>query len=201
MKELQNKINGYLNAAIGYSIIMVLLGLVIAIFPGLTLDVIRWVLAIVLLSVGIALIVNDFRRQTVLTMFSGSLLGVLSIVLGFIVITHPDIMGIMPVVLGAYMIVSSVFSLRLASSLKGGASSFWIALLTAIVEIICGVVLILNPMIGAAAMMSVMGIVLIAYGLSTFVEVLVLRSNLKEVASYIKAQLKYIDSKEEKSEK
>ena len=200
MKELQKKIGGYLNAAMGYSLVMILLGIVIALFPGITLEVIRWTLAIILLAAGFALIINDLRRQTLVTMFSGSLLGVLSVVLGIIVIVHPDVMGIIPIVLGAYMIISSVLTLRLASSLKGAAnsSSFWIAVLTSIIEIICGTILVMNPAAGAAAMMSTIGLVLIAYGVSAFVDVFIFRQNLKELASYVKKQVKVIDGEEAK---
>lgn len=199
MKELQKKINEYINTAIGYAILIILLGLVMLIFPGLSLDIIRWSIALVLIIGGLVLMINDFRRQTIVSMFSGSLLGIFLLILGVIVVVHPDVLSIIPIVLGAYMVISSFMALRLASSLKEiSSTSFFLSVFTSIITIICGIVLITNPFGGAIVITSLIGAVAIIYGISGLVDLLIFRHNIKEVANYIKSRTKFIDGKEEK---
>lgn len=202
MKPLQKKINSYIDTAICYAVLMVLLGVVMLIFPELSLDVIRWTIAIVFIVGGILLTVNDLRRQTIVSMFSGSILGVGLLIMGVVVIAYPVILDIIPIILGAYMIISSVMTLRLTSSLKTvSTSSFYIALITSIVSIICGIVLIANPLGGSIVITSLIGAVAIIYGVSGLIDLIVFRHNIDEIAKYIKSQKKVIEGKEEKDTK
>ena len=199
MKELRKKINGYLNTAMLYAVLLILLGAILLIFPGFSLDVIRWSLAIFLIGGGLALLINDLRRQYLGSVFFGSLLGVLLLIFGIIVVVHPDVMAIIPVVLGIYMIISSVMSLRLSASLKSiSNNAFVLSILTSIVSILCGIVLIVNPFRGAIVLTSLVGIVAIVYGVAGLVDLIVFRHNIDEVSKYIKAQTKVIEGKEAK---
>ena len=202
MQQLQKKINSYIDTGICYAVLMILLGVVMLVFPGLSLDIIRWTIAIVLIAGGILLVVNDLRRQTVASMFSGSVLGVGLLIMGIVVIVYPDVLGIIPIILGAYMIISSVMTLRLATSLKNVSNtSFYLALITSIVAIICGIILIANPLGGAIAITSLIGAIGIIYGISGLVDLIVFRHNIDEIAKYIKSQTKVIEGKEVKESK
>lgn len=199
MQNLQKKISSYITTGICYSVLMIVLGLVLLIFPGVSLDIIRWSLAIILIIAGMGMVINDLRRQTVFSMFSGSLLGVFLLVMGIIIVIHPDVLAIVPIILGAWMIVSSFFTLRLTSTIKNtGDGGFWISFITSMISIICGFILIFHPMSGAVALTSVLGAVIIVYAIAGLIDLIVFRRNLDEVARGLKNTLKVVEDKEAK---
>ena len=168
-------------------------------FPEVSLDIIRWTLAFTLVVGGIILMANDLRRQTILSMFSGSVLGVFLAVLGVIVIVYPDVLNIIPIVLGVYIIVSSVMTLRLTTALKQDtSSSFYIAILTSVISIICGIILITNPLGSAIALTSLIGAVGIVYGVAGIIDLVIFRNNVDKVAKYLKSHVQVIEGEEAK---
>ena len=205
MKELQNKVNGYINLGICYSILTILLGIIILAFPNFFLTVGHWFVSISLVAGGLILIINDYRRRTIGSFLAGSILGIILIVLGIIIIAHPGIVGVLiPIVLGAYMIISSILSLRVSGALKSvSPSSFYLTLITSIIAIICGIILIVNPFEGIVALTIILGAAAIVYGIAGLADLIVLRGNIKEVAKYIKQNTKVVEGKvvEEKSSK
>ncbi len=202
MESLQKKINGYINTGIGYSLLTIVFGIILLVFPGVSLDILRWIISLALIAGGLALLINDFRRQTVGSFFSGSILGIFLLILGIIVVVHPDILGIIPIALGAYMIISSFLSIRITESLREvSPSSFYISLITSVISVLCGIVLIVNPFGGAIAMTILLGAVAIVYGIFELVDLIVLRRNINEVAKYIKDKLSIFKGKDTKEVK
>ena len=196
MQAMQQKIKSYIGTAIGYAILMAILGLVFLLFPGLSLDIIRWSLAAILIISGLGAIINDVRKQTVFSMFSGSLLGVFMLVMGVIIIVHPDVLSIIPVILGAWMVVSSAFSLRLSATLKNvDGSGFWLSVISSVISIVCGFVLIFRPMAGAIAITSLLGAVILVYSVFGLVDLCIFRRNMEQVAKNLKDKIKLIDQK------
>ena len=51
MQNLTNKINGFLNAAISTTVLMVCVGSFLALFPTLSLEITRWIFIIALVLV------------------------------------------------------------------------------------------------------------------------------------------------------
>jgi uncharacterized membrane protein HdeD (DUF308 family) len=196
MQAIQQKIKNYINTAIGYVALMAILGLVLLIFPGLSLDIIRWSLAAILIVSGLGTIINDIRKQTFFSMLSGSLLGVFMLVMGIIIIVHPDVLAIIPIIIGAWMVVTGAFSLRLSATLKeADSSSFWLSVVSAAISIICGFALIFRPMAGAMAITSFLGAAILVYSIFGMVDLFVFRRNMEQVAKTLKDKVKIISQK------
>ncbi|MBQ3410042.1 DUF308 domain-containing protein [Candidatus Saccharibacteria bacterium] len=192
MQKAEKVIKSYLDTAMGYSVLMIALGLIFLIFPGISLDVIRWILSVGLMALGLVLIINDLTKRSVLSMFSGAIGGVLLFVMGLVIMMHPAVMEIVPIVLGIWIIVSSVFSLRLAAALRSTGSAAASALMS-VVSIICGVLLITRPGIGNIAIMVYVGIMLIIYAVSSLVDLIVIRSHVDRISKYFDEKVKFID--------
>ena len=188
MQAIEKKIKSYLATAMGYSILMIILGAVLLIFPDTSLSLIRWGLSLGLILIGIWMIITDITRRSVLSMFSGSIGGVLSLVMGVVIILYPRILDIIPIILGVWMIVSSSLSLRLTTSLRSStSSSYFVSLVSNIVAILCGIVLILNPTDSSVALIALIGVMVIIYAASTLIDLFIFHRHLEHLASFIKS--------------
>lgn len=188
MQAIEKKVKSYLSTAMGYAVLMAILGLVLLVFPDASLNIIRWGLSIGLIIIGIWMIITDITRRSVLSMFSGAIGGVLALVMGFVIILYPRILDIIPILLGVWMIVSSTFSLRLTSSLRGSSSSSYFAsLLTNTITILCGIILILNPTDSSVALIALLGVIALVYAASMLVDLIIFRRHLSHVAQFVKS--------------
>ena len=202
MHSIEKRVKKYLNTAFLYAGIVALCGLVLLIFPELSLDVIRWGLTISLVAIGAYMIGVDLARRSMFTMLSGSIGGVFLLVVGLVIAFYPNVLNIIPVILGIWLIVSAAFSARFSAALRSASSaSFWASLLTALVSITCGILLIVNPTGSTVVLTQFIGVVLMVYAVSSLVELIIFRRNLSNLAKYFKAQFKptkVIDGKVEK---
>lgn len=178
---MQKKIKGYINASIWTSIAFVMLGILAIIFPQTLLNMIRWIISIFCLSVGIFLVTSDFSRRTIFPFFSAAALGAIMLIIGMIFAMNEGIMGLFSIVIGAWFVITAIASLRFSSALRG-YSGYGISTVSAILSLICGIVLIVNPWSGSEAMMSVIGVFIVIYAASNLIEMLVLKRNLHDIA-------------------
>ena len=195
MEAIQKKIKSYISTAITYDLLMIVLGLILLIFPAFSLDIIRWSLVIGFIVLGAWKISSDFTKAT--TMSTNTFGGILLIIMGIIIGAHPNVLNIIPIILGIWMAISGFYSLRLAMGLKSTASaSFFISLITSLISIAAGVLLIVNPY-SSVALTAFIGIMVIIFGVSSLVDLLVFRTHLKSIAKHLKSH-KIIDVKIEK---
>lgn len=187
MKNLESIIRRYLNGAIIYTALLFLVGLFFFIFPETSLSIIRWILALSLIVAGSAMILADLSRRSFVTLFTGPIAGVLALVIGMLIAIRPEVLNIVPIILGVYIIITSAFSLRLTVSLHSSTTpGFVISTLTSIISIICGIVLVSNPNESFIALGAFTGIILMLHAVSSFVDLVIFRTNLKSIAKYLK---------------
>ena len=73
---------------------------------------------------------------------------------------------IINIVLGITIIVSSSLKIQQALILRSFKSSYWLgSLITALLALICGVILLFNPFTGAVVITKVIGLFLIIYAI------------------------------------
>ncbi len=191
---MQKKLNSFINSSIIISLAFFILGLVFLTMPSLSLDIIRWIIAIGSLIIGALLIAADLGRNRAMPFFSTTLIGVVLLVIGLIFIRHERVMDIFPIVLGAIFIINAFSSSRLTMALRGTTAGRY-ATITTILAIICGILLIANPWEGSLSMMIFAGIMMIVYSASTFVDMIVLKKNVKSLTKELKSFFKSTDSK------
>ena len=189
MDKIRKKINSFINTSIGTSLAFILLGILFLVFPETSLDLIRWIIAVLFIGVGAYLIVSDFTRRGMIPFFSTSLIGVILLVIGFIFAVQPDVMNIFPIVLGALFIIAAVSSSRFTTVLRGTTAGTY-AIIATVLSIICGVLLIANPWGGNISMMMFVGIMMIIYAMSSLVDMVVLKKNIKELSKQFKKYIK-----------
>lgn len=195
---MQKKIKSFINASLITEVAFAALGLVFIMFPGLTLDIIRWIIAISALAAGAFIIASDLSREHSFSLFSESIIGTLLVIIGVVFAVNPNVMQIFPVILGAWFVVTSVSACRVTAQLKG-TSAYMPSLLAAMLSMLAGIILIINPWAGSEMMMIYVGIVVMVHAISSLIDMIMLKKNLRSVEKKIKNVVKDIKEAEIKN--
>ena len=175
---MKDKIKSFINSAIIMAVAFIILGLVFIFFPEGSLDTIRWIVAIFCFAAGAYMLaVGAGSRRP---MFGATVLGTVLIVGGLVFAFNEGIMNIFPIILGAWFIISSMSTIRYATALQSSSAKTWAAL-TSVLSIVCGILLIINPWGGQIAMMTFAGIMMIIYAVTSLIDLITLKNNLKDL--------------------
>lgn len=177
---MQKAVKKYLDLTIFGSIAAIILGVLFLVFPASSLDVIRWIIAILAFAVGSIIIVGELTKRSGSPLFGATAIGAIFIVIGLIFATRPAAINIFTIVLGAWFIVTALGTMRYDAALKGSAA-YTSGLLT-LVSLVVGILLIVNPWGGSISMMILLGVSLIVFGIASAANIMVLRNNLKDIA-------------------
>ena len=166
------------------SIVFIILGLVLVLFTKLSLDIIGYIVAILLIINGILNVTDDYKQFKVFYFFDGFTSGLLSIIFGIIIIANPDYVAlIMPIMIGLWFIIASTFKLRMALALKDSSKTNCILpYILSILTIIMGLCIIFNPELGSLGISRIIGFLVILYGISDVIVVFIFKKNLKAIA-------------------
>lgn len=189
------KLNSWINSSIFISILFIILGIMMILFPKTSLSVFAYLIAILLMINGVYLIVLDCRMRNLFIPMDTLLSGLLSVLLGIMMFLYPNTLKIMiPVALGTWFILSSILKIRISFSLKDLGTPSWIwTLLMAILSIICGFILILNPSVTSITVTLIAGIMMIIYSISDIVDMVVFKKHMNEIAKHFKKNIKIIE--------
>lgn len=151
------------------AILCILLGIVLVIWPDLSIQ-------IVCISVGAVLLIGGGVRLAVyFTMKDGSVYAQLNLIMGIIlavvgiwILLQPDkVLAIIPVIVGIVIVLHGVNNLQQALALfKEKYDKWWVALILAILTIGFGALLIFRPFEALEKAVMLIGIILIYDGVS-----------------------------------
>lgn len=158
------------------ALIFIVLGIVLLVWPDTTGKIVCTVMGICLLIYGVCEIIGFFVHGDE-GWGSGAvylLSGLCTLGLAWLMLSNSGkgVMSILPLVLGAAVVVDSCMSLKRAFRLKElGMGRWWIAALLAVVTLVFGLVVMFNPFQSALVVIRVVGGVLIYQGVSDLVTV------------------------------
>lgn len=148
------------------SAVILVLGLLLFFKSSATLMGISYVLGGIIIAIGVLAIIkfisndhSDVSNQL------NIIYGIICIISGMFFIEKPEIIGsIIPLVMGVGIIISSSLKIQQSFNFKNMNSSyfFW-SFLTALLSLICGVILLFNPFKGAVLITRIIGIFLVIY--------------------------------------
>ena len=183
MKSIFNDIA---NSNIVLSIIAILLGIVMIVYPGMSLVALGAVTAAFLIVEGIALIVLDIKASRMFIPFDGMLQGILSLILGILLAVNPTGMAVyVGISVGLWIIISGFAGIRLAVELRHTAAPWVLLIIMNIISIIIGVVVMVTPIISSQYITILMGVVLIAHAVVEIIDMIVVKKNIREVDKLI----------------
>lgn len=160
--------------------IILVLGLLLFFKSSVTLMGISYIFGGLIIAIGVLAIVRFIsNNHSDISNQLNIIYGIICIISGIFFIEKPEIIGsIIPVVMGISIIISSSLKIQQSFNLKSLNSSyfFW-SFVTALLSLICGVVLLFNPFKGAVIITKVIGIFLVMYAILDICNTIVLKKS------------------------
>ena len=146
------------------SLLMLVGGIFLLVKPGETLEMIVKIVGVVLLIVGAIGVLQYFIKKGRDRSLPRLLISAVELIGGFVCLANPGyIVSVYYIAAGLIILLNGVNNLTLALDLKAlGFRQSTLVMILAILAMIAGVVIILNPFAAAATMLRVIG-VLLAY--------------------------------------
>ena len=173
------------------SIIAFIIGLVMAIVPDISLQVIGIVIGIFAIVYGIVLIALNFAAHNIYIPFYGIMSGILSIIVGLVLIAMPGILPtVFAIALGIWIILSSVNIISISLTVRKGISNWYLWLLVGIIDLICGIIILLNPFASSISIVVLGGIIIMIHSVLSIVGTIMIKKDAKEVEKALEANFK-----------
>lgn len=164
------------------SVFYIAFGLCLILIPDQTVNIIcKVIFGLVMIAAGIyhiAIYVAEKGKATILDLFTGVIVLVLGVFLFF---TPQIVVKILPYLLGAFVLVDSIWKLKGSIRLKKVEQGQWKVLLAgSIIFIILGGLILFFPFVSVPKMLLVCGCILTANGVADLVFLIILKVCLKK---------------------
>lgn len=194
------KINNILKGEIISSVFYVLLGLCLILIPTQTVDVIcKVVFGLILIGVGIYHIYIYIRGKasaTIMDLLSGVVVFVLGV---FLFMTPSIVIKLLPWMLGAFVLVDSLWKFKGAFLLKKGGQKSWsVLLIGSLIFIALGIVILFGRFPKIMTLLIFSGWVLVCDGAVDIILFIIMKLGLRKIAK--KAATENCDPKGEGSD-
>lgn len=189
MKDIFKKIT---NSMIYSSILAIIFALFLIIFPGTSLVALGIIAGLFLIAEGIFMIFLDSKAIRFLIPFQGMLVGIVSIVMGILLLNRPENLSVvLTLALGIWIIVSSVNNIRLAYAMRNVKNSPWLpATVLAGIDLLIGITAILNPFEASLSIVTFLGIVILIHSIINIVDTMILKRDAKHLEKAVKETIK-----------
>ena len=160
---------------IAVSVIMVILGAVLMLNPGLSMLTLCYLIGGLMVIFGITRLVGYFSKDLFRLAFQFDLaLGIFCMLAGIVILVHPNnIMKLLPVIIGLFVTIDGVFKMQTAIDSKRFGLKRWYAILVlAAVTCVFGLLLIIAPFAGGKALMIFFGATMMIDGIQNLCVVL-----------------------------
>lgn len=164
MKHVRFAKTGYIIT----SVVMFIMGMLLLIVPELSVIVLCRAIGIVVILAGASKINGYFSNDLYRLAFQYDFaLGTLTVLFGGLMLIVPEVFaGFLAIAVAVYVIINAVFTLQTAVEAKRfGISKWWILLVVAGLAGLFGLLTIVKPFDGMAAVMRLLGLALMTDGL------------------------------------
>jgi uncharacterized membrane protein HdeD (DUF308 family) len=147
-------------------LIALIFGILCFVWPGMTIRVLIFIFGFFALADGILALLGFFRAVKEGSGW-GSLLfeAIVGIVVGLIVVFYPGLSAIALVYwIAAWAIVTGIFEIIVAIRIRKEVKGEWVMVVSGIVSILFGLILFSRPGVGALAVVWIIGIYAIVFG-------------------------------------
>lgn len=168
------------------SIVYIILGLILLIFPDTTARTICYVAGGAIIALGVITIFSYMAREIRIRYYQNDFaLGLLEVLAGIFFIWKSDlIISLIPFLFGFIVMISGFIKLQQALDIKMmGISSWYTILIVGIINVIFGLILLINPFEAAGVLFMLIGAGLLFSGISDIIINMIM---IKRVKDYIK---------------
>ena len=185
------------------SMILLVFGLFMFTRPISTINILMMIFGCLLVIDGLVHLVSYFSIKNEFRFFSSELAqSIIYIILGFVLVCNYDkISSLLPIVLGIWIIVDSIFKLQIALNIRDIYDSHWgILLAMSIISALLGMVILINPFESLALLTMMCGAILMIVEVISIFESFSIISRVGE-AEKIEKELEKKVNKRRKEEK
>lgn len=184
------KFNKILKGEIISSVFYVLLGLCLILIPTQTVDVIcKVVFGLILIGVGVYHIYIYIRGKdsaTIMDLLSGVVVFVLGV---FLFMTPSVVLKLLPWMLGAFVLVDSLWKFKGAFLLKKGGQGAWSGfLVSSLIFIALGIVILFGRFPKIMTLLIFAGWVLVCNGAADIILFIIMKLGLRKIAKRAEAE-------------
>ena len=181
-----NKLNKYLNSGIILTIVFLLVGGILIVKPDISFNIISYLVGASLIVSGIYLFIIDSKTKNIF--INVFLYAILLTLIGILIILNPiTLKVILPIFLGLWFLISGIFKIRLDIYMKD-EPYFILSLITNIITVICGVILLINPVESVSAITISLGIIIVVSSISSLIDIIIFKKNINSVVKYLKEE-------------
>lgn len=147
------------------SIVFLALGVIMFIYPDLTLEIISKVIGFTIIGIGIIGVFQYIRNREEASFKFNLIYVITTIILGGLAIYRHDVVSsIIPVILGIWICFDSFIKLRMAIGIKNmGIPNYKYPLVMSIISLLIGIFLVLNPFLTAKIIVKLVATSIIIY--------------------------------------
>ena len=170
------------------AVIFIAFGIVLILWPGATMKTICYLLAAMLLALGVASLINYLRKDISGIIYRYDLVvGLCAILGGILVIVKVDkLTDLFPAVLGFLVTMSGILKMQNSvDMLRLGHGTWQVAFAMAIVNIVAGIVLLMNPFEAAQILIMCIGIALVYSGITDLYVTISISRRLSKIKTEI----------------
>ncbi|MBR4720233.1 MAG: DUF308 domain-containing protein [Clostridia bacterium] len=183
---MKNIFKNFTNSVIVLSILAILLGVVMIVYPGISLIAFGLIVASYLLVNGITLIILDIKAWRLYIPFNGLLQGILCVLMGILLAMYPETITVyIGTFVGFWIILSSFDGIKLASALRGTSAPWVLMIIMNIIDIIIGCLVIYSPILSSISLTVGLGVVLIIHAVINIVDMIMVKKNAKDMEKLI----------------
>ena len=181
-----NKLNKYLNSGIILTIVFLLVGGILIVKPDISFNIISYLIGASLIVSGIYLFIIDSKTKNIF--INVFLYAILLTLISILIILNPiTLKVILPIFLGLWFLISGIFKIRLDIYMKD-EPYFILSLITNIITVICGVILLINPVESVSAITISLGIIIVVSSISSLIDIIIFKKNINSVVKYLKEE-------------
>ena len=184
-----DKIKKYINISMLASLFLAIIGVLIMVYPSMSIKVFTYFIATLITIIGICLIVEEFRLGKFSIIFDFSILGILLLTIGIIIFVYPNgFMNLIPILVGISFILNGFMNTKLSILMKG-TSSWILSVIISILSIICGILFVLDPTFSKELLTIYAGIIILIYSIFNFIDMILIKKNIKKIEKSLKKNI------------
>ena len=176
------KINEFFKSNIFSSVLLMILGFILAIKPNTVISIMAYIVAIILFAMGINAIIKYIQDHNQTFNLFG---GIISITASaFLFFRYETVISVIPFILGLYIIFNSSLKIEYILRMKNNNNPKYLnVLVTVIISFICGLFLVFNPFTSTLTITRIIGILIMVYSGIDIYQTHLLK---KEIENFIK---------------
>ena len=195
MKLIRCAKAGYIVSAVAF----MALGLILTIWPEMSMITISYAAGAIVLASGIVRIVGYFSKDLYSLAFQFDLaLGIFTVLIGIVFLLHPQwLISAIPFFVGIFVLVNGLFTFQTSlDSKRFGMKYWWVMLIFSVLSSALGIVLIIDPFTGAGVLTILVGVTMMCTGVEKrflALYTIVIKKKNKHGSDYIETDCRNID--------